>query len=54
MPAPEVWQKNCNHCSANKLGCSIGSIHVVKRQRAKDAGAKVRKEPERARVEGQR
>src|SRR5882724_4328339 len=51
-PAPEARQKNCNRCAVNKLGCSIGSIHVVKQKRAKGLGAKARKEPKWAQVKG--
>jgi len=47
-----VWQKNCNQCAANKLGCSIGSIRIAKRKRAEGLGAKAGKELKRARVEG--
>ena len=50
--APEARQKNCNWCAANKLGCSIASICVVKQKRAKGSGVKARKEPKQARVEG--
>jgi len=51
-PAPEVQQKNCNQCATNKLGCSIGSIHVAKRKRAEGSGVKARKELKQAQVEG--
>ena len=51
-PAPEALQKNCNWCLANKLGCLIGSIHVVKWERAKDVGAKGMKVLKKAQVEG--
>jgi len=46
--APEVQQKNCNWCAANKLGCSIGNIHIVKWKRAEGFGAKARKDSKRA------
>src|SRR5882724_9050589 len=50
--APEAQQKNCNWCTANKLGCSIGSICIAKRKRAEGSGVKARKEPKQAQVEG--
>ena len=51
-PALEAWQKNCNQCAANKLGCLIRSICIAKWKRAKGSGTKASKEPKRARVEG--
>ena len=51
-PAPEAWQNNCNQCTVNKLGCSIGSICIAKRKRAEGSGVKARKEPKQAQVEG--
>jgi len=50
--ALEVRQKNCNRCAANKQGCSIRSIHITKRQRAKGSGVKAGKELKQAQVEG--
>jgi len=34
----DVWQKNCNKCSLNKLACLVGIIRVAKWTRAEDAG----------------
>jgi len=50
--SPEAQQKNCNQCAANKLGCSIGSIHIAKQKRAEGSGAKAGKELKQAQVKG--
>ena len=50
--ALEAQQKNCNWCTANKLGCLIESICVVKQKRTEASGVKVSKEPKRAWVDG--
>jgi len=51
-PALEAWQKNCNQCATNKLGCSIESIHVAKHKRTECSGGKASKEPKKARFNG--
>ena len=51
-PALEAWQKNCNQCATNKLGCSIRDICIAKQKRAKGLGAKTGKELEWAQVDG--